>query len=340
MTSRDRGSGGARNPDGPTKLTKPAWKYLLKRSVKEGLSDELPDKAAALTFYAVLSLFPALIALISILGVFGRGEETTNKLLELLGEYAPADTVEMLRGPISSITETQSPGLGLAFGLLTALWTASRYVDAFSRAMNGIYAVGEGRPVWKRRPLMYLLTALLIVLVAAAALMLVLTGPIAKAVGDLAGLGDTAVTVWGYAKFPALLVVAVVIIALLYYFTPNVRRPKFRWVSIGAVVALAAAVVATAGFVLYLRFMGSGSLNQTYGSLAGVILFFFWLWSMNLMLLFGAELDVEMERARELQRGLPAARAVQLPLRDGTQIAKYERSQEALEAEAEDLRRE
>lgn len=325
-------------PESAAQLTKPAWKYLLKRTVKEVAGDELSDKAAALTYYAVLSLFPALIALISILGVVGHGQETTDTLLKTLGEFAPPDTVELLREPIRSVTETPSAGLGLVIGVLVALWTASRYVDAFSRAMNGIYGVGEGRPIWKRRPLMYLLTACLIILVALAALTLVLSGPIARTVGEFVGLGPATVMVWNLAKWPVLLVVAVIIIALLYHFTPNVKRPKFRWVSLGAVVALIAAAVATGGFAVYLRYLGSEGFNKTYGSLAGVILFFLWLWIINLMILVGAEFDVEIERARELQDGEPAAQDIQLPLRDDHQLAKQRDSHERLVDEGEQLR--
>lgn len=326
-------------PASPARISAPGWKYLLKRATKETARDELPDKAAALTYYALLSLFPALIALVSILGVVGRGEETTQALLTALGEVAPPDTVEMLRGPIRSVTESQGAGLGLTFGLLVAVWTASRYVDAFARAMNGIYGVAEGRPIWKRRPQMYLLTVVLIVLVALAAVALLLSGPIAEAVGELVGLGATAVTVWNVAKWPGLALVAVVIVALLYFFTPNIKRPRIRWVSLGAFVALLAAGLATAGFALYVRYLGIDGLNSTYGSLAGVILFFLWLWIMNLMLLVGAELDVEVERARELQGGLSAAQGLQLPLRDDSRIDKVHASQRKLEAQAQQLQR-
>ncbi|MDD9206583.1 YihY/virulence factor BrkB family protein, partial [Georgenia sp. 10Sc9-8] len=214
---------------------------------------------------------------------------------------------------------------------------ASNYVNAFSRATNGIYEVEEGRPFWKLRPAMYGLTALLLVLVAIALVILVVSGPVAQAVGDLVGLGSTAVTVWSIAKWPVLVLIVVLIIALLYYFTPNVQQPKFKWVSPGAIVAIVVAAIATVGFVFYV--VNFGSYNATYGALAGVIIFLVWLWIMNVVLLFGAELDAEMERARQLQSGLPAEKEIQLPVRDDSKIEKTREKREKVIAEARTLRR-
>ncbi|HLS49440.1 MAG TPA: YihY/virulence factor BrkB family protein [Actinomycetaceae bacterium] len=326
--------------DSPTDVTKPGWSYLLRRSAAEFSRDQLTDKAAALTYYGVLSIFPALIALVSILGLLGQGQSTTNALIDTMSDVVPPETAEQLRGPIASITETSGAGLGLIIGLLTAIWTASNYVNAFSRAMNGIYGVAEGRPFWKLRPIMYAFTALLIVLVAAAALMLVVSGPIARTIGDLVGLGETALMVWNIAKWPVLVLIAIIIIALLYYVTPNVQLPKFRWMSPGAIVALVVAALATAGLGLYISLMGGESYNQTYGSLAGVIIFLLWLWIMNLILLFGAELDAELQRVRQLQMGIAAEEDIQLPARDTTKIDKDRRKYEEQVAEARELRAE
>lgn len=322
-------------PDKPASGT---LKHLLTRTFHGISGHQLPDRAAALTYYAVLSIFPALVALVSILGLVGQGQSTTDKLIDMIREVAPPETADQLRAPISTITENPGAGIGLIFGVLAAVWTASKYVNAFGRAMNSIYEVPEGRPTWKLRPQMYALTALLIVLVSVVALLLVLSGPVATTIGDLVGLGATALTVWGIAKWPVLAAAAVLTIAILYYFTPNVRQPKFRWVSAGAVVALVAAALATAGLAGYLQVMGGGSYNRMYGSLAGVILFLLWLWIMNLMLLVGGELDAEIERARELHRGIAAEDDIQLPLRD-TKKAEADRDRQAkLSAQARELR--
>jgi membrane protein len=200
-------------------------------------------------------------------------------------------------------------------GLLVALWTASNYVNAFSRAMNRMYEVTEGRPVWKLRPLMYVLTLVMLILVAIAGVILAVSGPIAKTVFGLIGLGDVGQTVWSIAKWPVLLVIVVVAIALLYYVTPNVKQPKFRWISMGAVIAIVIAGLAALALGLYVS-SGFASYNKTYGALAGVIIFLLLLWIVNLALLFGAEFDAELERARQLQAGIPAEETVQLPPRD------------------------
>ncbi|CAM3170940.1 YihY/virulence factor BrkB family protein [Nocardioides dubius] len=315
----------ASKPDSPTDLTKHSWLYVVRKTAREFTKDQCTDLAAALTYYAVLAAFPAMIALLSLVGVFGQGQRTVDTLLQILddvGAGSAADTVEPI---LTRLSETPNAGLGLILGLVVALWSASGYVGAFARGMNRIYEVGEGRPIWKLRPLMLLLTLVLVVLVALVALGLVVTGAAAEAVGDAIGLGDAAITVWSIAKWPVMLAVVVLIVALLYYVTPNVQQPRFRWVSVGAVLAIVTWALASAGFGLYVA--GFSSYDKTYGSLAGAIVFLLWLWITNLALLFGAELDAELERGRELQAGIPAERRIQLPLRDDRNTEKVAEKQ-------------
>ncbi|RPF26675.1 YihY/virulence factor BrkB family protein [Georgenia muralis] len=307
-------------PDSPSDIRKPSWKYIARKSAREFVKDQSPDLAAALTYYAVLSIFPGLIALVSILGLVGRAESTTNQLIDIMGSFVPADVGTQIEPIVENLTSNQGAGLGLVIGLLTALWTASNYVNAFSRATNRIYEVEEGRPFWKLRPIMYALTAVLLVLVAVVALLLVVSGPIAEGIGEAIGLGSAALTVWNIAKWPLLLLAVIVIVALLYYFTPNVKQPKFRWISIGAVIAIVVGLVASVAFGLYVA--NFGKYDATYGALAGVIIFLLWLWIMNLALLFGAEVDAELERGRQLQAGIPAEEEIQLPVRDDAAIKK------------------
>jgi membrane protein len=270
--------------------------------------------AAALTYYAVLSLFPALVVMVSLLGVFGQGKPTTDAVLQIVGELGPTSAVDTLRGPIQQLVESPSAGLALITGLLVGLWSASGYIGAFGRAMNRIYEIEEGRPIWKLRPLQLLVTLVGLVLAAAAGFMLAVSGPVATAIGDTIGAGSVALTVWNIARWPVILVFVILAVAMLYYATPNVQQPKFRWVSIGAAVAI---IIWTAASVLFGIYVANfGTYNKTYGTLAGAIVFLLWLWITNLALLFGAELDAELERGRQLQAGLHAERELQLPPRD------------------------
>ena len=310
----------SRKADSPTEIRKPSWMYVLRKTVREFTRDDCTTLAAGLTYYAVLSLFPALIALASILSLVGQGEQGASQITTLVEDTLPQDTAEQLEPIINNITNVGAPGLGLVVGLLIALWTASNYVTGFAKAMNRIYEIPEGRPIWKLRPWTYLLTLVLLLLVALAVVILVVSGPVAQAVGDLIGLGSTAVTVWNIAKWPVLLVIVIVIIALLYYAAPNVKQPKFRWISIGAVIAIVIAAIATVGFGFYVA--NFGSYNETYGALGGVIVFLLWLYIMNLALLFGAEFDAELERGRQLQAGIAAEEKIQLPARDTTAAEK------------------
>ena len=212
-------------------------------------------------------------------------------------------------------------------GLAAALWSASGYTGAFGRGMNRIYEIGEGRPIWKLRPMMLLVTLVTVVLAAAVLVGLVITGPAAQAVGDAIGLGSTVVTVWNIAKWPVMLLVVMFVVGLLYYATPNVKQPKFRWISVGAAVAIVVWIIASALFGFYVA--SFSSYDKTYGSLAGVVVFLLWLWITNLALLFGGELDAELERGRELQAGMPAEEEIQLPPRDTRKIDKAEEKERA-----------
>ena len=315
-------------PDSPGDLTKPSWKYVVRKTMREFSKDECTDLAAALNYYAVLALFPAMVAVLSLVGVVGQGPKTAQTIIDILSQVGVSS--KSLETTITQLSTSSGTGLALIIGLATALWSASGYVGSFGRAMNRIYEVGEGRPVWKLRPVMLLVTLVTVVLAAAVALALVLTGPAAEAVGNAIGLGSTAVLVWNIAKWPVMLVVVILIVALLYYATPNVKQPRFRWISVGATFAIVVWVLASAAFGFYVA--NFSSYNKTYGALAGVIVFLLWLWLTNLALLFGAELDSELERGRELQAGIPAEESVQLPPRDTKKTDKAaKKAQEDIE---------
>ena len=305
-----------RKPDAPTDLHKRSWKGVLKRTVTEFKDDNCTDWAAALTYYGVLAVFPAAIALLSIIGLVGDPKKTTDQLLQIVSSLGPSSATETFAGPIEAIASRPSAaGFALVLGLLTALWSASGYVGAFGRAANAIYEVEEGRPFYKLRPVQLLVTLVCVVLLAAVALALVVTGPVTQAVGDAIGVGSTFVTVWDIAKWPVMAMVVSVIFSLLYFATPNVRQPKFKWFTLGGFVALVVWVLASALFAFYVATFSSYS--KTYGSLAAVVVALVWLWISNLAVLFGAELNAELERGRELQAGMEGAEeTIQLPPRD------------------------
>jgi membrane protein len=291
------------------------WKYVARKTWREFNKDSCTDLAAALTYYGVLALFPAIIALVSLIGIFGQGPDAVTKLLDMLRDLGAGTATESIEPTVTSLSQASDAAtFALIAGLATALWSSSAYVAAFGRSMNRIYGVGEGRPFWKLRPLQLLVTFFLVVMAALVALSLVLTGEAAEVVGDAVGLGDTAVLVWDIAKWPVMLAVVTGIVATLYYATPNVKQPSFKWISPGAAFAILVWLVASAGFGFYASQFGN--YNKTYGTLAGVIVFLLWLWLTNVALLFGAELDSELERSRELEAGLEAETELQLPLRD------------------------
>ena len=235
----------------------------------------------------------------------------------------------MIRPVLEGMASSQAAGFTFVLGLAGALWSASGYVGAFSRAMNRVYEISEGRPFWKLRPVMLLVTLVGVFLAATVLVMLVVSGPVAESIGDVIGLGEQALVVWGIAKWPVLAFLVMCIVALLYYATPNVQQPKFRWISVGAAVAIVIWVLASVAFAFYVA--NFGSYDKTYGSLAGVIVALLWLWITNIALLFGAEVDSEMERGRELQAGMAAEEELQLPARDTRNIEK------AREKELEDI---
>jgi membrane protein len=300
-------------PRKPTDVRVKAWGGVLKRTVRAFREDNLTDWAAALTYYAVLSIFPALVVLVSILGL--AGESATQSVLDNLNELGPGPATDIVSGAIREIGASQgTAGIALVIGLAAALWSASGYIGAFSRASNLIYEVEEGRPFWKLRPLQLAMSLLLILLVAVSAIAVVVTGPLAEQVGELFGLEGTAVTVWDLAKWPVIVLIVITMLGVLYYGAPNVRQPGFRWITPGGVLGVSLWILASAGFALYVA--NFGSYNKTYGSLAGVIVFLVWLWISNLAVLLGAELNAELERARELESGVPEERTLAIEPRN------------------------
>jgi membrane protein len=304
-------AGGDREPESPTQLEKQDWKGVLKRTFKEFKEDNLTDWAAALTYYGVLSLFPGLLVLTSILGLLSPS--ATDSLIQNLTSLAPGPAREIVTNAVENLQNSQAAGVMFFVGIAAALWSASNYVGAFMRASNAIYEVDEGRPFWKLRPLQIAITALMVLVLAVVAMAVVVSGPLAKTVGDVIGLGDAAVTVFNIAKWPIIAVIFALLIAFLYYIGPNVKHPKFQWVSPGGLFAVVLWIIASVAFALYVANFPN---NKTYGSLGGVIFFLTWLWISNVVILLGAEMNAEMERQKKIKEGMPESREPFLPVKD------------------------
>jgi membrane protein len=315
-----------RRPAGPAHPRKGSAVHTLKRTATEFSEDNLTDAAAALTYYAVLSIFPALLAMISIVGLVGDPQTIVKTLTDIVSSIGPASAVETFKGPIEGLTKSSgTAGIMVIVGIAAALWTASGYVGAFMRASNVIYEVEEGRSFVLLRPLQMLVTLVLVVLLALVLVAVVLTGPIAGAVGSAVGLSDAAVTVWNIAKWPVLFLVVVLMITLLYYASPNAKLGGVKSIVPGSALAIGVWLVASAGFAFYVA--NFGSYNKTYGALGGVIIFLVWLWITNVAILLGAELNAERERSRQLKDDVPGAeRELQLEERSAPKARKRSRT--------------
>jgi len=310
-------------PDSPTDLRPPSWRYTARMAVAEYRRDQCSDLAAALTYYAVGAALPALVIVLALVGLIGSPDRTANAIVDLIAEIGQEDVAEDLRDPITNIANSRAAGFALVIAILVALWSASGYVSAFGRAMNRIYEVDEGRPFLKLKAVNMAVT--IAVLVGSAVLILSIagTGPVSREIGENIGLGDTFVTMWNIGRWPLMLAVMAMMVALLYYATPNVQQPRFRWLSVGAGLAMVIWVAGSIGFAIYVNQFGN--YDRTYGSLAGVFVAMLWLNLTNHALLFGAEFDSELERARELVAGIPAEEVLQLPPRDTTASEKAAR---------------
>jgi membrane protein len=307
-----------RSPDGPTDLGGGSWRDVLGRTFREFKQDNLTDWAAALTYYGVLAIFPMLIVLVSVLGLIGTS--ATQPLLTNLGQVAPGPAQQIFSSAIKNLQSSQgAAGVLFVVGLLGALWSASGYVAAFMRASNSIYDIEEGRPIWKTAPVRVGVTLVLVILLAVTAVGVIATGGLAKQIGNVIGVSGTALTVWDIAKWPVLLLLVSLMFSILYWASPNVKQPGFRWVTPGGLVAVVVWVIASAAFALYVA--GFSSYNKTYGALAGVIVFLVWLWISNIAVLLGAELNSELERGRRIEAGMPADREPFVEPRDTAKMS-------------------
>jgi membrane protein len=309
-------------PEGPEDLQKRSWWGVLKRTVREFQKDDVTDWAAALTYYSVLSIFPALLALVSVVGLLGQS--TTQSLIANLETVAPGPAKQIVTNAITNLQQNQgTAGVLVIVGIAGAVWSASGYVGAFMRASNAIYDIGEGRPIYKTLPVRLGVTVVLLVLLAVSSFAVVLTGGLAQQVGNLVGIGSTAVQVWDIVKWPVLMLIVSFMFSLLYWAAPNVKQRGFKWITPGGVLAVVLWVAASAGFAFYVS--NFGSYNKTYGALGGVIVFLMWLWISNIAALLGVEFNAELERARRLEKGQHAEDEPYVEPRDTKKLSDEER---------------
>ncbi|MEV1328765.1 YihY/virulence factor BrkB family protein [Micromonospora costi] len=309
MTTTDPGTAldarrGLRLPRRMRQLSWRTWRGVVVRSARNFVRDNCADWAAALTYHGVLALLPSAIVVVSLVGLVSDGERTVDTVLDLARQIGAGSVVanDGFVGVIRDVVEKESSAkLLLSFGLVGALWSASGYIGAFTRASNAIYGVQEGRPVWKLRPLQIGLAGVSLLLLAVVAVGLIVSGPVADWAGDLVGAGGLARTVWGVGRWPVLAVIMMGLLSLLFWIAPNVRQPRFRWLTPGGAVALLAWVVASFGFGLYVA--NFGSYDATYGSLGAIIAFLVWLYLSNSALMLGVQINAELQRGRRLQAG-------------------------------------
>lgn len=283
------------------------------------------DSAAALSYFSALALFPGSLTVVSLFALLDNKEDAESAIISIVDSVAPNNIGDALRNPIEQLLSIPNPGIALSIGLLLTLWTTSSYVTAFGRATNNAYEILEGRRIWKFRGLMTILAAALMVDFLLIFGILLGTPTVADAIAQALGLSHGVVVAWNIVKWPALLVLAVIAVAALYYFSPNVRHTRFRWVSWGALFAIIVWAIATAGFAVYV--LNVGRYNEIYGWLGGAVVLLLWLYLTNFVLVYGSEVDAEIVRARQLEAGIIAEENIQLPIRDTTRNLALARQQ-------------
>ncbi|MGN9909538.1 YihY/virulence factor BrkB family protein [Phytohabitans sp. LJ34] len=272
------------------------WRGVLVRAGREFMDDNCTDWAAALTYYGVLSLFPAMIVIVALVGLVSEGERTVDTIVDIATDLGAGSIVKNpgVVDQIRDVTDQGSASVLLSFGLLGALWSASGYIGAFTRASNAIYEVEESRKFYKLRPIQLLITAVALVLLALVALMLIVSGSVTDAIGNALGVGDGARMTWSVLKWPVLVLIVMLLLGLMFWIAPDVEQPRFRWITIGGAVTIVVWAIASFGFGLYVA--NFSSYQGTYGTLAGVIAFLVWLYLSNCAVLLGVEINAEARR--------------------------------------------
>jgi membrane protein len=290
-----------------------AWWYIVRRTVRGFIDDRAIDVAAALTFFSVLAVFPAIVAIMGLLGVIGLSANAISNVRSVLADIVPQQTAATVASTLERLADESGAGLALIVGVIVAIWSASAYVSAFGRGMNRVYRIDEGRPFWLLKPQQLLVTLVGIVSVVLLVTLLVISGPIAEALGQAINASEVTQTVWAVVRWPAIIILVGVMIAILYSTASNVKQPAFRWLSPGALLAIVALALASVGFGVYAS--NFRNYSDTYGALGGIVVFLIWLFIANAALVIGVTFNMELERMRELRSGFAAESELRLPPR-------------------------
>ena len=300
-------------PRSPIKLGRRSWWAALRRTISESRQDNLTVWAAALTYYGILSLFPGLLVLVAVLGLIS--DSLVDDLKQVVLPILPGPGRDILEAALDNVRAGEGrAGLAALIGLVVGFWSASGYVAGFMKASNAIYDVAEGRPIWRKLPVRLGITLATGVLLVASVLIVVVSGRLAEQLGRLLHVSGAIVTAWSILKWPALAVLVSLMFAILYWAAPNVRHGGFRWVTPGGLTAVVLWVVVSLGFGFYVANLAS--YNKTYGALGGIIVFLVWMWLTNLAILYGAELNAELERQRAIAAGLPRDEEPYMQMKD------------------------
>ena len=330
----EHGQGAARTAD-PHRRSD-LWRYALRRAWHGFMRHRGIDSAATLAFFAALAIFPAALAVVSALAIGQGKQQATETVLDVASTVLQPDTVDLLKEPVTQLFSVTNPGIALTVGIVLSVWSMSSYATAFGRAANSVYEVQEGRRVLKFRGLMLVLSCFLLVAFAAVVVLLLTTTSIAAAISDSFNAGEPWVTVWSIGRWPLLAAVLTMIIAVLYYFTPNIRHERMRWIGVGAGFAILTWGLATAAFALYVSTVAS--YDRVYGWLGGALALLVWLYISNLAMVAGLEVDAEFTRLRQLLSGVEAETLVKLPMRDSTRNLILARRRTADEAKGREIR--
>jgi membrane protein len=289
---------------------------VAKRTLKAFYDDQMTHHAAALTYYVLMSLFPAVLLALSLLGLLGQYPETYNAIMDYLREVAPMSVVDPLDRSLRGALQSKgTAATALVIGVVVALYGTTGALEAARRALNVVFEVDGGRGFLRRKATDVASTVVLMVLVLASLIMVFVGGRFAEDLLGFIGLGSTAAQIWSIARWPGALAVAMLVFAFVYYVTPDVQQRSFRWVTPGAVVGVLLWLVASLGFSAFVsNFADVGAL---YGTFAGAIVLVAWLWLTNVALLLGAELNAEIEREQQLGEGVPRGETLNLPARGG-----------------------
>jgi membrane protein len=301
-------------PTDERSLQRAGVRAIVSRTYHQVIRHRVVDAAASLTFFATLTAFPTALAVVSVLSLLDSKGDGLSDLIQIIGVISRPETAEHLEQPLRQLTSLDNPWLGFGIGVLLTLWSLSGYATAFGRAMNTVYEVEEGRRIWKFRGMMLLVTLLIMVGGAIVIAILLISPAVASAIASQMQWPSGVVWAWDLGKWPVLAATLVVMVAVLYYATPNVKTPRRRWVTVGAGFAIGIWALATLGFAIYVETIGGQ--NKAYGWLGGAILMLLYIFVSNFVLVVGGELDSEIVRVRQLFAGIDADDGIRLPLRD------------------------